>query len=310
MGPSPQADHPLHRRGAQLPQPHPSFSLDRRQSLQQGLEVAGVAHGTGLQHRLQGWIILGEALAGAEQRPQGQAGGLAGVDLAAEGGDLGVVKESAEDSSTRIRGSPHQPAAAYPVTAETRSLQGFRHELLEHQGGAQHGDAIAGQGIGRQHGRVGIGAAGHHLAAGRKVEQGGGFGPQGPQHPAAGADLRQAGGPALAGDGAAPSLLLQVPAETQVVALLPPSPASQEPAHQPVGLMTQPQGPIDPCGPSPLQQLQGAGQAAAGTGRRTLVVHQGRCCSLLAGAGVVIRESAGQCCPGQGAIRPAKQQGA
>ena len=132
---------------------------------------------------------------------------MAGVDLAAEGGDLGVVKESAEDSRTRIGGSPHQPAAANPVTAKAWALQGFRHELLEHQGGAQHGDAIAGQRIGRQHGRVGIGAAGHDPAVGRKVELGGGFGSQGPQHPAAGADLRQAGGPALAGDGAAPPLL-------------------------------------------------------------------------------------------------------
>ena len=196
------------------------------------------------------------------------------------------------------------------MTAEAWALQGFRHELLEHQGGAQHGDAIAGQRIGRQHGRVGIGAAGHHLAAGRKVELGGRFGPQGPQHPSAGADLRQAGSPGLAGDGAAPPLPLQVPAETQVVALLPPAPGSQEPAHQPVGLVPQPQGPFDPGGLGPLQELQGAGQAAAGAGRRAMVVHQGRRRNLLAWTGVVIGKSGGQFSPAQGAIGPAEQQGA
>ena len=36
------------------------------------------------------------------------------------------------NSRPRIRGSSHQPAAAHPVTADARSLQRFRHELLEH----------------------------------------------------------------------------------------------------------------------------------------------------------------------------------
>ena len=136
-------------------------------------------------------IVHGEALPWGAQGPQLQAGGLAGVDLAAELRDLAVTEEAAQDASTPIGGTAHEPLAGYPVAADPRALNRLGAELLEHQGGAQHRDAVSGpRGCG-QHPGVGVGAASDHLA-GWAEPQGLGAGQGDRAKPAAaGADLGQ-----------------------------------------------------------------------------------------------------------------------
>ena len=171
---------------------------------------------------------------------------MAGVDLAAEFRDLAVIEEAPQDASAPIGGTAHEPLAGYPVAADPRALNRPGAELFEHQGGAQHRNAFAGcRGCG-QYAGVGVGAASDHLTAWAE-SQGLGAGQGDRAKPAAaGADLRQGGAPGLGPDAASPALPLQIPTQPQVVALFSPAPISQQPTHQPIGLMAQQPRPSEP----------------------------------------------------------------
>ena len=60
-GPTSHADHPLQWWGARLAQPLPALPFDGSESLQQGLEVTGIADRSRFQQRLQGWVVHGKA---------------------------------------------------------------------------------------------------------------------------------------------------------------------------------------------------------------------------------------------------------
>ena len=60
-----------------------------------------------------------------------------------------------------------------------------------------------------------------------------------PQHGSAGTHRGESGCPALLVDDTGPCVLLQIPAEAQIVPFFPPAPVLQEPAVDPVGLVPQ-----------------------------------------------------------------------
>ena len=112
-GPTSQADHPLQWWGASLAQPLPALPFDGRESLQQGLEVTGIADRSRFQQRLQAWVVNRKAFPASRQGAEPQAGGLAGVNLAAEFANLLITEEAPQDASSGIGGTP-PPASAPP----------------------------------------------------------------------------------------------------------------------------------------------------------------------------------------------------
>ena len=156
------------------------------------------------------------------------------------------------------------------MTADAWPLQGLGHKLFQDQGGAQYRDAVPFLGVGSKNTRVGVRAACHHQTfpvqaclQSHQFRNPAGAG-------AAGDDLGQRSGPRLLADAAAPAVFDQIPAQSEIVAFLTPAPVPQQPAHQPVRLMTQSKSRVAPWEPGQLHQLQGPGQAAAGRGGWTV----------------------------------------